>query len=342
VVYNETAQFGIATASSPPKIVAVLSFVTRKPNTATVLPLGEAITRKLPARWDQPQAERGWSRNPVLAPALLACKQATRQQATSFFFASFPLSREKKHAAYAVYAFCRWVDDIIDETPPEQQPDFAALTGELKNMLTGISDLAFAPAFAEVTRQYAIPVSFYADLIEGCCWDRRSVQFQTWAELELYCYHVASVVGLIMSRIFGLRELEGVPRAIEMGIAMQLTNILRDVAEDFERGRVYLPGEELAAHDLAVSFLENPDPTDARWQRFMAWQIDRARTYYRSGEAGLRFLDADGSRFCVKLMSRIYGGILGAIERQGGDVFAGRCYVPASRKWRIALDSLRK
>ncbi|WP_269541897.1 phytoene/squalene synthase family protein [Cerasicoccus fimbriatus] len=303
-------------------------------------PLGEAITRKLPTDWETPRPEVGWSRKPELAASLAACKESTREHATSFFFASFPLPAEKKCAAYAVYAFCRWVDDVIDETPPAEQPDLAALQAELDKMLAGKSNLPFAHAFAEVTRQYAVPTSFYVDLMEGCCWDRKPVEFVDWAELELYCYHVASVVGLIMSRIFGLKDIEGVPRAIEMGIAMQLTNILRDVAEDFARNRIYLPREELEQFDLSRDFLAAPDANDPRWQKFMRWQIDRARAYYRAGETGLPYLDGDGSRFCVKLMSRVYGGILGAIERKHSDVFAGRCYVPTPRKLSIALRSL--
>lgn len=303
-------------------------------------PLGDAILRKLPKDWSTPQPESGWSRKPELAGSLAACKESTREHATSFFFASFPLPSEKKCAAYAIYAFCRWVDDVIDETPPEQQPDLTALQSELDRILRGESPLDFAPAFAEVTQQYAVQTSFYVDLMEGCCWDRKPVEFIDFAELELYCYHVASVVGLIMSRVFGLKELEGVPRAIEMGIAMQLTNILRDVAEDFARNRIYLPQEELMQFGLDRTFFSSPEAADPRWQKFMSFQIDRARTYYRLGEAGLPYLDPDGSRFCVKLMSRVYGGILGAIERREANVFAARCYVPTHRKLGIALRSL--
>ncbi|MEO0794586.1 MAG: phytoene/squalene synthase family protein [Verrucomicrobiota bacterium] len=300
-------------------------------------PLGDAITTKLPTDWETPNPQAGWSTRPALADSLASCRDATKEHATSFFFASFPLPQEKKNAAYAIYAFCRWVDDIIDETPADQQPDLETLQQELDRMLNDTSTLPFAPAFAEVTRQYAVPTSFYVDLMEGCCWDRKPVKIADFAELELYCYHVASVVGLIMSRIFGLKEIEGVPRAIEMGLAMQLTNILRDVAEDFERGRIYLPATELAEYELDEAFLKSPNPADPRWQRFLKFQIDRARDYYRSGETGLNYLDGDGSRFCVKLMSRVYGGILGAIERKSGDVFSARCYVPTTRKLRIAL-----
>jgi len=299
------------------------------------------VTRKLPEHWETPQPQAGWSQNTALAASLAACREATREHATSFFFASFPLSAEKKSAAYAIYAFCRWVDDVIDETPPEQQPSLDSLNQQLDDVLNEASSLPFAPAFAEVTRQYAVPVSFYRDLIEGCCWDRQPVKLNDWSELERYCYHVASVVGLIMSRIFGLKEIEGAARAIEMGLAMQLTNILRDVAEDFARGRIYLPREELDAYGLDEAFLTHPNPGDPRWQKFLAWQIARARAYYASGETGLRYLDADGSRFCVKLMSRVYGGILGAIERRNGDVFSSRCYVPTTRKLAIAIRALR-
>lgn len=304
--------------------------------------LGKAVTAKLPDDWAIPAPDPRWHTDPRLTDSLIACREATRAHATSFYFASFPLSPARKHAAFAIYAFCRWVDDVIDETPTDTQPDRASLEAELTRLLDGQSPLPFGPAFAEASRQYAIPYCFYADLIEGCCWDRLPVEIRDFAELERYCYHVASVVGLIMGRVFGLKELAGAPRAIEMGIAMQLTNILRDVGEDLARDRVYLARDELAAHGLDRAFLERGEARDPRWQAFLAEQIVRARAYYASGERGLGYLDPGGPRLCVKLMSRVYGGILEAIEQRKGDVFSGRAYVPTNRKLLIALRTLAR
>lgn len=300
--------------------------------------LGATIRSRLPGTWTPPTPEAGWSRKPELQESLRFCRQATRHHAKSFFFASFPLPREKKSAAYAVYAFCRYVDDLLDETPPEERQGldfFARLNEELEALEKGQSQLPFAPAFAEVNRQYGIERKFYLDLIHGCCRDEQPITINNFAELEVYCYEVASVVGLMMSRIFGLPTLAGVHRAVEMGIAMQLTNILRDVGEDYAKGRIYLPADELAGAGLdPANWFQQPD--HPAWATFMKGQIERARRYYRAGETGIDLLDNDGSRYTVRLMSRIYGDILRVIEKNRYDVFSRRAYVPTGRKLWIA------
>lgn len=238
-----------------------------------------------------------------------------------------------------MYALCRWCDDIIDEAEGET-PDKARLLAELDAIESGQSTLPFASAVAEVNRQYSIPRALWEDLIEGVCMDCQPMQVQTREELEIYCYHVASVVGLIMSKIFGLSELSGVPRAVEMGLAMQMTNILRDVQEDYERGRIYLPTGEMQKKGATVELIEAKRAHDPAWQAFMKQEVAIARDYYRSGETGLGYLANDGSRFTTKLMSRVYGGILGEIERAQYDVFSARRYVPTWRKVLIALRAV--
>lgn len=287
-----------------------------------------------------PRPDRHWYRQPALREPLEACREITRAHASSFFFSSFPLSREKKCAAYAVYAFCRWVDDRIDEDPNPDSIEPCDLSAELDKLLNGGSDLPFAPAFREVTAQYGIPRRFYEDLITGVCMDLNPVMIKTYEELEVYCYYVASVVGLIMSRIFGLQTLDGVPRAVEMGVAMQLTNILRDVREDFEKGRIYLPREEMDEFDTGPECIAARRTEDPNWKAFMKFQVDRARETYRSAEVGLPLLASDGSAFTAKIMSRVYGGILGEIERRDYDVLTERVYVPLQRKLWIALKSI--
>lgn len=305
--------------------------------------LGEAVRARLPQSWEPPAPRAGWSSDPSLASALRHCRGVTRHHAKSFFFASFPLPAEKKHAAFAIYAFCRYVDDLLDETPPAERSGarfLPRLQEELEAIESGRSALPFAPAFAEVNRQYQIPRTLYLDLITGCCRDEGPVRIGNFAELESYCYEVASVVGLMMSRIFGLRTLEGVYRAVDMGIAMQLTNILRDVGEDLERGRIYLPADELGEAGIDLQEIARSGVTPA-WRTFMEEQIRRARRYYHSGETGIPLLADDGSRFTVRLMSRVYGEIHGAIERLDYGVFSTRAYVPGWRKLLIALSCRR-
>lgn len=305
--------------------------------------MSPALAQKIPSFWTAPAPETGWSHQPRLRESLRYCAGVTRHHAKSFFFSSFPLPREKRLAAFAIYAFCRHIDDIIDASADagtgaalHLAPGRDTLARDLAAIAAGSSPLPFAPAFAEVNRQYSIPSSLYLDLIEGCCRDREPVRILTFPELEDYCYHVASVVGLMMSKIFCLRDPAGLPHAVDLGIAMQLTNILRDIAEDFAMGRIYLPADELAAFQLTPADFA-ARRMDSRWSGLLQMQIARARDYYRRGCAGLSFLPDDGSRTTAHLMARIYSGILEALEARGLDPFRGRVFVPTARKIRLAL-----
>jgi phytoene synthase len=297
------------------------------------------LRKKFPRDWPDLKPEQGWHRDPALRPSLVHCRAVTRRHAASFYFSSFPLPAARKQAAFAIYAFCRWIDDAIDEAGVHDTPDPDALKAQLDALLEGNSALAFAPAFTTAVRQYGIPRELFHDLLEGCCADAGRVRIASFEELEAYCYRVASVVGLMMSRVFGLTSRAGMEQAVDMGIAMQLTNILRDVREDLERDRIYLPAEELATHDLSEDDL-HAARVDERWRAFMRFQIERARHYFTLGSEGLPLLAPDGSRFCARLMARIYAGILDEIERAGCDVFAGRVFVPMRRKLAITAGSL--
>lgn len=298
------------------------------------------LVQKLPTQWTIPEPESDWHNEPELKESLQACEVITKEHATSFYFSSFPLPREKRWASFAVYAFCRWVDDTIDEEPDPAQVEPATLLDTLDNLFSGKSELPFARAFNAVNRQYDIPKAFYADLIKGCCMDRRPMKIQTYEELEVYCYYVASVVGLMMSKIFGLKDLKGVHQAVEMGIAMQLTNILRDIHEDYQKGRVYVPLEELALFSLDENSIKEKQHADPNWEKFMRFQIERARSHYENASPGLALLSNDGSRLTAKLMARVYGGILEEIEKNHYDIFSKRVYVPTWRKIILALRAI--
>lgn len=304
--------------------------------------LSPAVAARLPGSWAPVAPARRWFAQPSVRRSLDHCRAATRLHAKSFYFASVGLREEKRLAAYAIYAFCRWVDDRIDLADTRGDapcPTLLDLEEELAALLAGTSEQAFGPAFAEVTHQYGIDPVLYRELIEGCCGDREPRELPDWPALELYCYQVASVVGLMMARLFGLEQPAGLFRAAEMGVAMQLTNILRDVAEDLARGRVYLPATELAAAGLTRGDLER-GMADARWQAFLAPQLARARRFFAAGALGLDWLAPDGSRFTARLMATLYAGILDEIERADGDVFAGRVYVSTRRKCWITLRTL--
>ncbi len=281
-----------------------------------------------------------------LEKSFVYCRALTRAHARSFYFSSIALPAHKKDAAYAVYAFCRFADDLLDEDLLKTEEGQEASREKLRGLLgalygSGDLNLPFAPAFRRTVSEYKIPAKLFEELIEGVCMDTGPVRIRDFEELYLYCYRVASVVGLIMSRIFGLEDERGNERAIEMGMAMQLTNILRDVKEDLEMDRIYLPAEELRRFGLSEESLRMGVADDS-WRTFMRFQIERARLYYRSGETGIPLLAPDGSRLAVALMSTVYAGILDEIERAGCDVFKGRVHVSFSRKLRLAVRAFLK
>ena len=270
----------------------------------------------------------------------------TRHHAKTFYFASHVLPAQKRSDAYAVYAFCRYVDDQIDLAPdePARLRAFADLShllhsaylpDEGKGKFSGDA-LPWLPAFRETAARRAIPATYFEDLLKGVEMDRGRVRLQNWEELDLYCYHVASVVGLIMVHVMTEPAPELLKPARDLGTAMQLTNILRDVAEDWERDRLYLPADELEKFGLTAEDIAQKRMSES-FRAMMRFQIGRARTYYSYGDAGVPGLPNDGSRFCARLMSTIYSAILDEIERADYDVFQGRARVSFARKLWLTL-----
>ena len=304
------------------------------------------------------------------AAAFTAARAVCRRHARSFYFASRFLPKPKRDAAYAVYAFCRMIDDAVDagddaieRAAPAPSPAIttagiarassdpgldeypatdvlahrlALFDARLTDIYTGGLDLpapaARTPAqhalraFAVTVHAYAIPKQYFLDLAEGCRMDLTVARYDTWADLERYCYHVAGVVGLIMSCVFGLSDPAARANAVQMGNAMQLTNILRDVGEDWRKGRVYLPREDLDRFGYREDDLGR-GTVDDRFVGLMRFEVARARDLYRRGAAGLCCLADDGSRLTAAAMAVVYAGILGAIERQGYDVFHRRAHL---------------
>ena len=186
-------------------------------------------------------------------------------------------------------------------------------------------------AFRRTVRERSIPRNLFEDLLDGMAMDLDIARYPDFASLDLYCYRVAGVVGLMMTHVFGHRHDRCLPRALALGTAMQLTNILRDVAEDYSLGRVYLPRDELERFGVEESQIAE-GRMDDRFRDLIRFQIGRARGYYEESEAGIPDLIGDSARLTVRVMGRVYGGILGAIERQGLDVFRRRARVSTPRK----------
>lgn len=261
------------------------------------------------------------------------CRDVTARFARTFYFASHFLTPRKRRSCYAVYAFCRYVDDLADEYGAEGAEEAIVRWREdLRRVYAGEQvDAPELIAWGDVLHRYDIPLRLPEELIEGCLSDLRpSIRYDTFDELYGYCYRVASVVGLMTSRIFGYDDVTAEERAVDLGIAMQLTNILRDVAEDAADNRIYLPLEEIRAAGLSEEEIVRGEMS-SEFRRFMALQIERARLYYRSADEGIAMLEPD-SRLTVRLMSHNYAGILEAIEARNYDVFSGRASVSLRRK----------
>ena len=282
----------------------------------------------------------------ALAASHAYCHEATRRHARSFYFSSIALPAEKKRAAYAIYAYCRYADDLVDNASSTAglEQILAGLGEDFDRILSGgRDDLPFAPAFAWAVQRFQIEKQYFLDLLRGVAMDLGVVRIADWPALRDYCYHVASVVGLMMSRIFELRDAAGLERAIELGIAMQLTNIARDVGEDWHNGgRVYLPATELAAHkvDLAEEMSHPAQPSEA-FVRMMQFQLARAREYYARAEPGIPLLADDGSQYTVWLMRHVYAGILDEIERAKYRVLDRRAKTSFPRKLLLAWRARR-
>jgi len=281
-----------------------------------------------------------------LARAQVAARAITREHARTFYFASHVLGPVVQKDAYAVYACCRSIDDVIDRAAARGEPVRPEMAGKILERAYGSGgDQAgeeWMPAFRETAARKKIRRQWFEDLAIGVAGDAGPVDLQTWSELDLYCYRVAGTVGLMMMRVFGLEDESAEPRALDLGRGMQLTNILRDVAEDAAAGRIYLPDEERRNFGVEREALLQGRPS-GRWKEFMRFQIERAREQYRQSEPGIGQLAAGGPRMATWLMRELYAGILDPIEGSGYDVFSRRHALSLGQKiWRGAGVVLRR
>jgi 15-cis-phytoene synthase len=266
-------------------------------------------------------------------------RNLTRRNARTFYFASHSLPPEKRRASYALYAFCRYVDNIADA---ESNVQIARCRiKQVKTLLESMYDAPFQVrewvALQETIERYGIPKQYLLDLVEGVEMDLDGFSCRTFSDLQRYCYHVASVVGLMMTKILQPDNEAALPYAEHLGTAMQLTNILRDIGEDLRMQRRYIPADELQASGIGVEHLDRQQ-VNTVFREFMQHQITRARDYYAKAEPGVSLLPDDGSRYCVRVMSVLYSRILDAIEANGYDVFSRRAHVPLSIKLRLAAS----
>ena len=260
-----------------------------------------------------------------LAAAYRECQQITRREARNFYFAFLTLPARKRRAIYVAYTFCRYCDDSVDAEGSEVEK--LGRINHLRRMLDeAYAGRATQPLFvglADVATTYGIPQQYFQEVLNGVESDLVKTRYANFEELKGYCYQVASAVGLICIHIFGYHGGEAARQAaVDLGLAMQLTNICRDVREDWDFGRVYLPQDEMARFGVSESDLANGVVTDG-FARLMQYQIDRARGCFASGRLLLPHLSRR-SRGCPAALGLIYGRVLDKIEEAGYDVFRER------------------
>jgi 15-cis-phytoene synthase len=268
----------------------------------------------------------------VFEEAYSYCAQLTRASSRTFYLASRLLPGRKRRAVRALYAFCRATDDMIDQAA--RLEDARRLLDDWRERVARPPN-AYDPiplAWADTKARYRIPHGYEAQLIEGIARDLRQQRYATFAELAEYCYGVASTVGLMVMHIVDFRSEDALPYAVKLGIALQLTNILRDVAVDWQVGRLYLPLDELAAFGLSEADVAR-GVVDNRWRAFMRYQIARTRALYAEADPGIALLDAEG-RFAIAAAAGLYRAILRDIEAHDYDVFHRRAHVGAWGKLR--------
>ena len=273
--------------------------------------------------------------------AVADARRILAAKSKSFALAGRVLGGEARDRAAVVYAFCRRADDAIDLAPAGRHAEaIARLRAELDDVHHGrATGDAVLDAFGEVARACRIPPDYPAELIAGLEMDAEDTRYGSLAELGLYCYRVAGTVGLMMCHVLGLRDDRALPRAVHLGIAMQLTNICRDVAEDWELGRLYLPADMLAeegAADLATALGGRfPDAARRPVARVVRRILAEADCYYASADRGMFDLPARAA-FAIRIARLIYAAIGGQLAAQGYDPLVGRAVVPGRKKLALA------
>lgn len=273
----------------------------------------------------------------TVAESYAFCERVARTQAKNFYYSFLLLSRPQRQAMCAIYAFMRYCDDLSDaEGIRDRAGAIARWQADLEAALAGSApENPVWPAFADAVARYRIPHEYFRAMIRGISSDLEPRHIQTFPELYDYCYHVASVVGLTIIHIFGFHD----PRALELaercGVAFQLTNILRDVREDADHGRVYLPAEDLVRFGVRATELSGSALSPAL-RKLLEFEAERARAYYQETESLIDLVD-DRSRASLKALIGIYSRLLERISNSGYEVLRERVRVPAWEKlWILA------
>jgi phytoene synthase len=261
----------------------------------------------------------------------------SQNRKSSFYYSFLILPRPKRDAIETIYAFCRFTDDIVDEAGDEKEKYALLLqwTEELRRSLYGISHYSLLNKLSAIIRRFHIPIEHFYELIKGMEMDLLKTRYGTFSELEQYCYRAASTVGLICAEVFGYTNEKTKQYAINLGIALQLTNILRDIKSDAKRGRIYLPLEDLRKFGYSENDLLNCTYNE-QFVELMKFECKRAHEYFRRAKVCLA--EEDKPLFtAARTMGNIYYLVLLRIERAHYDIFSRRIRLSSPLKIFIAM-----
>lgn len=282
---------------------------------------------------DSHPADSAMQHNQSLLEASYAyCEALTRLHSRTFYMASALLPYAKRRAVRALYAFCRVTDNIVDDSQSAERAARLEAWQHTVSLAHPPANEPVAVAWADTQARYRIPKGYAIQLIKGCAADLQPRRYETFADLAEYAYGVASTVGLMAMHIIGFTSDEAIPYAVKLGVALQVTNVLRDVGEDWRNGRLYLPQDELSAFGVSEQDIAEGRITE-NWRAFMRYQIARNRQLYAESWAGIAMLNSEG-RFAIAAAAELYRAILNNIEANDYDVFRKRARVSTLGKLR--------
>lgn len=275
------------------------------------------------------------------ADAQAYCTAYTKQSGSNFYYSFLFLSKAKRQAMYTIYAFCKAVDSAVDEPPAGSNPkeELRRWRRELDAVYGGTPTLPITVSLAHHVKALSIPKAYFEELVKGVEMDLTNNRYATFDELSLYCYRVASVVGLICLHIFGTTSPRAQDYAVSLGMAFQLTNILRDVGADASDNRVYLPLEDLHNCNYPEKALLQKTYSP-EFKALMQQEAARARQYYEKARSALAALPPSERRALIvaEIMRGIYSRILDKVERSGYQVFGPRISLSTTHRLAIALS----
>ena len=273
------------------------------------------------------------------------CKRITRERAKNFYWAIITLPKEKRSAVYSIYTFARRCDDIADSSweLSKKRDHLGRERSKLESLYEGHPEDKLYEALGKTIDDYEIPRTYFDQLIQGVEMDLTKERYETFKDLKIYCFRVASVVGLALIEIFGYTDEDAKKYAIDFGLGMQLTNIIRDVAEDYRRGRIYIPEEDRNRFDCDFAEIDSSG-INGQFKELMDFEARRAREHFENGKQLFSFL-SPRTRACPAGLYGVYSNLLKKMEKSGWDIWDSRTRLSTVRKlssvlgqWFVSLN----